>query len=155
VIDENMVRNALGEAKRGMQRWNAFVREKAPAASDCVVVFPEKDEAINEEGMRCLREYVDGISARRVWIFYVRAELGAEFCDYCPAEYCATRLSEDEMRAILRFFGLKEISNRVVIVSLNRPEGRAGDKAINRNGFPLSDVVRYGIYALKAGEARC
>jgi hypothetical protein len=144
----NLVEANLEQAHRGMLWWNAFIADAKPSDGDCVLFFPETDDEINIVALRNLQEYAGFAKAKKIHLFYSDPGLENHIPRHFGGECRAACLHDVDMGALMRIFAIDPISNRIIIVSLDQPEGRAGRNAIERNLASLEDAVKYGIYRL-------
>lgn len=138
----------IWEAVKGKCLWS-LVKIKGRVDQDTVVIFLlEEDDELNYYALLHLPDYVKrklcdkAVIVSRPELFY---DIG------CNIDLAITHLTmkEKKIEYILKYYCLVKFYDKVVFVSLNRPESNHGNMIVGKHGVTKEDIICLGLYCLR------
>lgn len=115
-----------------------------------VLLMPEHDRELNGQALLHIDDLIEYRHAKGVlvmtndaWVEEVARARGENVVD-------VLRCTPDEIDALFSCYELYRFSERLLIVSLNRPYGNEIGKAAGVNGITVEDLVCLGILGLRS-----
>lgn len=132
-------------AWEGREYW-LKLKEKYYIDDDCyLILFPEDDNQLNKSAIQNLGKFLDRKYICRAVILFTYDVREKIFYYKEKMDVTFERISQNEMRAILKYYQLTQFAKNIVAVSMEEPFGNRN--IINKAGITLEDYVRNAIYA--------
>lgn len=114
-----------------------------------VLLFPEKDSALNEKALIYLNEFIENRIAEGVVILSVDERVAKVARNYSDKIIDIIKYPEKRAKYLMKYYTFYKFSEKLIIVSLTQPEGNIAYKAAGTNGVTIEDIVCLGIYTLR------
>ena len=143
----------IEEVKAGYELWKSIVERYQFSQQDYVIVFPHAEDPVNECGIAHLRQFMGYSGVRkRILVLCVGNRVSEMLCEKADEEPITVEIiGEKEMESIVALYSISTISSHFIMMSLTKPYGRYGDRALNK-GLTLDEVVTVGIYKMTGNE---
>jgi hypothetical protein len=149
-----MIWNRLRSALAGRRVWLKIKKKYDVDNGVYVLLMPEKDKELNEQALRHIDDLVKHRSARGViiltdneWVKQYAAACSSNIIDIiaCPPEMA---------NKLLSFYELYRFSERLQVVSLDKPYGNRAWRAVGAQGVTVEDIVCLGIFYIRSWPGR-
>nr|WP_305142215.1 hypothetical protein [uncultured Acetatifactor sp.] len=152
-MSDEEFKERIEEVEAGYELWKSIVERYHFSQQDYVVVFPHEDDPVNECGIAHLRQFMGYAGGnRRILVLCIGNHVPEILCARPDEEAIAVEvIGEKEMESIVALYSISTISSHFIMMSLTRPYGRYGDKALDK-GLTLDEVVTVGIYKMTGNE---
>ncbi len=142
---EDILQELIDKAYRGRESWIQLLEEYGLGNRDYVVLFPAENNTVNPIAIG----YVNKLAkiADKVLVLAYDNEVlnSSEYQD----NVTAIRYEREQAEELMQFYSLYQFTDRLIIVSLDEPEGRCGGSLIGVNGITLDEMVAIGIFGMK------
>lgn len=142
-----LLQDKINSAKMGREYWLNLDKEYKIDAETYVVVFPDRGTKVNEYVLKYLPSFVDKVHSKRIILLSSDTDIIKKQSE--DVEYIAVYCEEEKIDALLSYYTLQMFTERIVIASLDKPEGRNGKNVIGINGITEEEAVAIGILGLK------
>lgn len=146
---ENILEQSINEAWEGRKLWLDLAERYKLGDGDYVVLMPSDDRDCNYYSLLYLDEFLNRIRGKRAYI------LTWDDCVKRNAAHFSDRIGEvidfprRSAELLMRFYSLYSFTDKLIIASLDEPDGRSGRKLIGRKGLTVEEIVAIGIYGLR------
>lgn len=147
MASRELVQN-IETAKMGKKVWENWIKEMKISKEDCVLVFPHTDRTFNEIFIRYLMVFKEKRNYKgAVLIFSEKNEEAKGLLDDIKDR--SFIVSEKQIESVIKLFGLYEFSNRLIVCSLDKPDGRMGKRMLEKDmDYSLEEIIRVGVFRI-------
>ena len=131
IIEEASQRMEL--AYQGYSIWKKLKEEYSIKDTDCLVLFPCDDNALNATTLKYLPEYMKTKYYDRIILFSKQNNVSSKIFETID-------FSGKDMDYLVNLYKLTQFSKRIVMVSLQEPFSSSG--IIGNEGIDLDDYVK-------------
>lgn len=133
-------------AYKGKIIWRN-INHKYGLKDTAVIVFPDLNEKILKYGMLYLDKYLEKNKKKKAIIILPFSKSTPKYI-YKSDEKIILELSEKKINYLVHFSNLLDISDQMVVLSFDLPNGRRLKKLLGVNGLNVEELIAVGIYRL-------
>lgn len=138
---DSLLQKSIDMAYIGREHWLWITEKYELTENSLVVLFPDKENEINDIAWQCIERISD---KKDKIIVLTENENISEIKNV--NQVLITRQYAEEL---MKFYSLYQFTDKLIIVSLDEPEGRHGKGLVGKKGITLEDMVNIGIFGLK------
>lgn len=146
-MTEEQVRQKINIAAEGRHIWLELEKEQAFDENTFVILFPESGTMCNKYVMKYLAAFMGKTGTDRVLLLSHDEEVLNAGSD-ADMKIQTRFLSREDAVKIIAYYMLQVFTDKLIIASLDEPEGRNGSNIIGINGITLEETVATGILGL-------
>lgn len=139
---EDILEKAIKQAEYGRKIWLELVDKYGLEGNFRVVLFPSDDKDINTISVKAMRKLSEKVE-KLIALSYSQEVLS---WDVKESNIILQLFSRKEAEALMRFYSMYEFTDKLIIASLDEPEGRKGKGLIGAKGITLEELVNIGIF---------
>lgn len=139
---EDILEKAIKQAEYGRKIWLELVDKYGLEGNFRVVLFPSDDKDINTISVKAMRKLSEKVE-KLIALSYSQEVLS---WDVKESNIILQLFSRKEAEALMRFYSMYEFTDKLIIASLDEPEGRKGKGLIGVKGITLEELVNIGIF---------
>ncbi|GAA4719272.1 hypothetical protein [Brevibacillus fulvus] len=140
------VQNRLSEAYEGRRLWIALTEKLKFGNRDYVIVMPSLDAKLNYVSLLYLDQFAANKKAEKIYLVTLDEKVKKAYPLFTNRLEGCIDLSEDELNSLIKFYSLYMFTDKLVIMSFARPQGRTGENLIGKKGITLEELVSLGLY---------
>lgn len=130
-------------AYRGREDWINLTSEYNIGDRDYVVLFPKIDREINDIAVKYVKKLTE--KGKVLLLSHDNILLNISGVNGLAARF----YSREEAENLMKFYALYQFTDRLIIVSLDEPEGRAGKNLAGKNGITTEELIAVGIFGME------
>lgn len=142
---EDILQKLIDKAYRGRESWINLLEEYGIDKRDYVVLFPKEQGDINSIAIR----YVNKLAKMAGKVLVLSYDVNVLNGDLYEDNVTVIRYEREQAEELMQFYSLYQFTDRLIIVSLDEPEGRCGGSLVGVNGITLDEMVAIGIFGMK------
>lgn len=139
---EDILEKAIKQAEYGRKIWLELVDKYRLEGNFRVVLFPSDASDINTISVKAMRKLSEKVE-KLIALSYSQEVLS---WDVKESNIILQHFSRKEAEALMRFYSMYEFTDKLIIASLDEPEGRKGKGLIGVKGITLEELVNIGIF---------
>ncbi|AGF58317.1 hypothetical protein B0P06_003368 [Clostridium saccharoperbutylacetonicum] len=139
----------INKAQEGRNLWIEICNKYKLGDEDYVILMPSLNAEYNYYALLHLSEFIDRVRAEKIIILTYDEnvkKIGKMFSNKICDIY---DFSREEAEYLMKFYCLYMFTDKLIIISLEEPEGRNGRQLIGKKGITLEELIAIGIYGLK------
>ncbi|MBQ4068836.1 MAG: hypothetical protein IJC76_06255 [Lachnospiraceae bacterium] len=142
---EDILQESIDKAYRGRESWIKLFEEYGLGNRDYVVLFPAENNTVNPIAIRYINKLA-GMADKVLVLAYDNEVLNnSEYQE----NVTVIRYEREQAEELMQFYSLYQFTDRLIIVSLDEPEGRCGGPLVGVNGITMDEMVAIGIFGFK------
>ncbi len=130
-------------ADKGKQLWET-IDERFNA--DLYILFPHVNEEYNYYALLYLDEYIVAKKAEKVVLITMESVIKKALPVFSKSKAEVYEVSNDDIKAIIKYYALYEFSTRLTIISLKEPYDTCGENLLGVKGVTKEDLLCFDIY---------
>lgn len=130
-------------ADKGKQLWET-IDERFNA--DLYILFPHVNEEYNYYALLYLDEYIVAKKAEKVVLITMESVIKKALPVFSKLKAEVYEVSNDDIKAIIKYYALYEFSTRLTIISLKEPYDTCGENLLGVKGVTKEDLLCFDIY---------
>lgn len=142
----------IEKAYKGRQLWIELRDKHQWGDGDYVILMPSDDKECNYYSLLYLNSFINQNKGQRAYLLTCdegvkrnAARFSDKICDIID-------FSRESAECLMKFYSLYTFTDKLIIASLNEPEGRSGLRLIGKKGLSVEEIVAIGIYGLRKFE---
>lgn len=148
---EKLLIERRSQAEKGRDFWLSLVEEYKITTKEYVLLLPPDTPKYHEPALKNLEEFLVKKGAERAIVLYVgeasdESEYEKKISAYSAYIKDVKNIHREDYENLIRFYCLYEFTDRLVIASLEEPDGRLGKNMVGKKGLTLEDVVKVTLY---------
>lgn len=148
---EKRLNECRSQAEKGRDFWLSLVKEYQIATREYVLLLPLDTPEYHEPALKHLEEFLVKKGASRAIVLYAgempdAAEYEKKISEYSSYIIDVKKIRREDYENLVRFYCLYEFTDRLIIASLEEPDGRLGKNMVGKKGLTLEDVVKVTLY---------
>lgn len=140
-----MIHDGIRDAMEGADLWGDIIQKYRQEVY--WFVFFDIDVELIDYVLKYFRVYKQKNKLANIGIIYTQSEWSVKWKDYSQYFEYEIHMSSQDVENLIRYYELKEFTDRIVFVSLNRPYGRKLDCLLEL-GITKENAVLKGIMKL-------
>lgn len=145
----NELEKKLTRAKEGRAEWIKLMREYGGEKDKYIILFPHEGSDCNRYMLKYLSEFAEKAQVDTLLILSCD-NIVLEGIKNCEDINCiGVFWNNVQIQNLLSYYSLHMFTNKLVIASLDEPQGRNGSNIIGTKGVTEEEVVAIGILGLK------
>lgn len=140
---------------QGWWQWHKVLRHKSVGSATAVILLPSANQEYSYFALLHLDEMLASRGLKdAVILTYDQAVIKAAhlFSDYIAETIYFTRQQAEQL---MQYSCLYEFDRRLVIASLQEPEGRKGETLVGKRGITREEVFAVGVYRVYPHKVPC
>lgn len=130
-------------AYKGREDWIRLISEYNIGDRDYVVLFPKIDREINDIAVK----YVERLTENGNVLLLTHDDV---LLNMNEIKGLNTKFySREDAENLMKFYALYQFTDRLIIVSLDEPEGRTGRNLAGKKGITLEEIIALGIFGVQ------
>lgn len=142
---DNLLNESIEMARKGREHWMHISETYNVDDKSYVVLLPDCNKEINEISIGAINKLADN-SNKIIVLTHDNSIMG--YKDF-KNNVDVIEFGRKEAEELMKFYALYQFTNKLIIVSLNEPEGRYGEGLIGKKGITLKELVYIGIFGMK------
>lgn len=148
-MTEGMIKQKNDSATQGREIWLSLAKECVFDEDTFVILFPRADTMCNKYVMKYLSDFADMVKTRRIVLLsFDRNVLNAVSDTNIGVTVFTHFVSREDAVKIMDYYMLQMFTDRLIIASLDEPEGRSGSNIIGIKGITEEEAVAVGVLGL-------
>ena len=148
---DKLLNERRSQAEKGRSFWLELVKEYQIATKEYVLLLPSDTPEYHEPALKHLEDFLVKKGADRAIVLYVgempdAVEYEKKISAYSSYITDVKKIRREDYENLVRFYCLYEFTDRLVIASLEEPDGRLGKNMVGKKGLTLEDVVKVTLY---------
>lgn len=151
---EELLEKRRQQAQHGRDLWLSFVKQDELENGTYALLLPPDTPEYHEPALKHLPEYLKRRNAKGAVVLDVwekededeKQERERFLRTYSPLIQRVGFISREDYEALLRFYCLYEFTDRLLIASLEEPDGRLGKNMIGKKDLTIEDLIRVTLY---------
>lgn len=140
---KELLDKSIEMAYKGREDWINLISEYNIGDRDYVVLFPKIDRAVNDIAVK----YVKKLTEKGKVLLLTHDDNLLNISDIKGVS--AKFYSREDAENLMKFYALYQFTDRLIIVSLDEPEGRTGKNLTGINGITLEELIAVGIFGME------
>ena len=133
-------------ARQGKENWE-ILQNEIPA--DKYILLPHPGDEYNRYAAKYLPYFARKQKAKKIAILSENKQDLDMFDQFDGTEILKCQKEAEWIDSIIKFYGMYEFSNKLVIVSLTRPYDTCGENLLGVKGITKKELLCYDIYGLE------
>lgn len=146
-MTEEMISHKIHEAAQGRLIWLELKESYAFDDNTFVILFPQTGTACNAYVMKYLPDFIKKTNAGRVILLSYDEAVLSKRPD-TDIEIRTRFVSREDALRLIDYYMLQMFTDRLVIASLDEPEGRSGRSITGIKGITEEEAVAVGVLGL-------
>lgn len=148
----SLLEEKIEKAAEGRRLWLSLVERYNAGDRDYFILMPSAKQEYNHSALVYLDRFIESRKAEKVYVLaydkYVfengrkLSEKATEFVEF----------SRQEAEALMQFYCMYQFTDKLIIASLDEPDGRNAYNLVGRKGITIEDVMAVGVYGLRKEE---
>lgn len=154
-MTKELIEAKIKRAEQGREIWLNLKRECELTENTFVILFPQEDTACNAYVMKYLEDFAVRTNADRLVLLAYDKEVldlengvGSAWQTSFKNKVKTRFVSREDALQIMDYYTLQMFTDRLIIASLDEPEGRNGSNIIGINDITEEEAVAIGILGL-------
>lgn len=139
----------LKKAKEGRMQWIRLMEQYGGEKDKYIILFPHKHAACNNYVLKYLSQFVEKVHVDTLLMVSCDKVLLKKVKDYTDINCIGVFWDDMQIQNLLSYYSLHMFTNKLIIVSLDEPQGRNGTNLIGTKGVTEEEIVAIGILGLK------
>lgn len=140
---KELLDKSIEMAYKGREDWINLISEFNIGDNDYVVLFPKIDREINDIAVK----YVKKLTEKGKVLLLAHDDVLLNLSDVKGLS--ARFYSREDAENLMKFYALYQFTDRLIIVSLEEPEGRTGKNLTGVNGITVEELIAVGIFGME------
>ncbi len=149
-----LIRNKLEDAEKGRKLWLELKTELKFTDDTYVILFPQSGTKCNTYTIKYLPEFIGRKNAGQVVLLSYDSEVlrtDGNIAANCSGVNVISRFFDRKSaECLMAYYMLQMFTDRLIIASLDEPEGRHGNNIVGINSITQEEIVKVGILGLPA-----
>jgi hypothetical protein len=152
---QELLEKRIGQARKGREYWIAQFGSNFEIESDQYILLLTEEGRINEHLLQYLPKFLKNKKSRNAIIVYqydIEQERIQSYEQYFEKHNLMIQIqhiSKEDMDNLLAFYCMYQFTGRLVIGSIDKPEGRTGSRFIEEKRLTLEEMVVHVIYDIR------
>lgn len=146
---EEILEENIRKANEGRKLWLDVCKKYELSDDDYVILIPSLNKEYNYYGLLYLNEFRKKVKAEKIIILTYDERVKRSAKIFLNKIYDICNFSRESAELLMKFYCLYMFTDKLVIISLEEPEGRNGMQLIGKKGITLEEVMAIGVYGLK------
>lgn len=143
---------SIEKAYNGRKLWLDIFEKYKLSDRDYVILMPSLNSEYNYYALLHLDEFVRKVKAEKIIILTYDDRVQSTGKLFTNRIHDICYFSRENMELLMKFYCLYMFTDKLIIVSLEEPEGRSGKQLIGKKGITLEEIIAIGIYGLEKCE---
>lgn len=149
----NLLLDNISKAYKGRELWIKLIEENSISDKTYVILMPSLNRKYNYYALLHLNQFLEQKNADQVVILTFDEEVIESAEIFSEKVKKVINFSRESSELLMKFYSLYMFTDKLIIVSLEEPEGRSGMQLIGKKGITLEEVIAIGIYGLRKFES--
>ena len=146
---EEVLERKINQAVLGRKRWLKLAKTCDISEDTYVILFPQRQTECNKYVLKHLPDFVRKMNAKHLLILSHDEEILNSSEKYGEAKCERIMWSREEAEDLMAYYTMQMFTQRLIIASLDEPEGRNGRNIIGVNGITEEEAAVIGILGLR------
>lgn len=143
-MTEELIKAKIISAEQGREIWLTIKKKCELTENTFVILFPHSGTMCNTYIIQYLQDFMNRTGAEKVVLLsYDENILNAKI-----ENTMSCFISREDAEKIMDYYTLQTFTDKLIIASLDEPEGRNGSNIIGINGITEKEVAAVGILGL-------
>lgn len=142
----------LGEniklASLGRSLWISFIENYKLGDRDFVLLMPSANRDYNYYSLLYINQFIQEKKADKVYILTFDEKVKKSYHLFSDKTE-VVHFSREDARKLMKFYSLYMFTDKLIIASLDEPEGRTGIQLIGKKGITLEEIIAVGVFGLR------
>ena len=140
------------DALAGRFLWHHMMKQLSDSSDTLTILMPSTNKQWNHLSLSYLDQVLEKYRKKKAFILTVDSQIEKKAHSYSDRIEKIVLCPEKKIRQLIKYIILKDLENEVVIVSLEEPYGRFGDRLVCLNRVWLEDVFLVGVFGLEKND---
>jgi len=144
-----LLNNKLKEAQQGRDFWLNLKKTYQFGENDYILLMPSQKREYNDTALLYLKQFYNTVKANKIFILtfdpITKQKIEMDFSDIARL----VNITREQAEHLMTYYCLTMFTDKLIVISLEEPEGRHGMELIGKNGLTIDEIVAIGIYGLR------
>jgi hypothetical protein len=141
--------NNIKKAYAGRAIWLDIVKKYNLSEKDYVILMPSLSREYNYYGLLYFDQFMKHAKADRGIILTSDERVVKTASLFSENIADVVEFSQKKAELLMKFYCLYMFTDKLVIISLEEPEGRSGLQLVGKKNMTLEEIMAIGVYGLK------
>ena len=146
----NEFEKKLNKAKEGRAQWIKLMEEFGGEKDKYIILFPHERIDCNKYMLKYLSQFAKKVHVDTLLVLSCDKMVLEGIKDYTDINCIGVFWNNIQIQNLLSYYSLHMFTNKLVIASLDEPQGRNGSNIIGTKGVTEEEIVAIGILGLKS-----
>lgn len=143
ILDENIKRASIGRSL-----WISFIEKYQPEDKDFILLMPSANREYNYYSLLYIKQFIQYKKANKIYVLTFD-ECVKKSCYLFSDQLEIVDFSREDARNLMKFYSLYMFTDKLIIASLDEPEGRSGKQLIGKKDITIDEIFAIGIFGLR------
>lgn len=149
-----LIQDKLEEAEKGRKLWLELKMELKFTDDTYVILFPQSGTKCNTYTIKYLPEFISRKNVEQVVLLSYDSEVlsngGKTAANGSSVNVISRFFDRKSAECLMAYYMLQMFTDRLIIASLDEPEGRHGNDITGINSITQEEIVKVGILGIPA-----
>lgn len=139
----------LKKAFMGRQLWIKLVKRYNIISDDYIVLMPSLNRDYNYYSLLYMNQFLQNKKYNKVIILTFDNRVIKSYKLFSDKITLALNVSQKNLDLILKYYCLYKFTDKLIIISLDKPKGRNDYNLVGKNGITTEELISIGVYGNK------
>ena len=151
---KKMVKKNITKCYKGAFVWHKLMKENPEIANTAVILLPEVDDICNYYALLYLDDFLNKTNRDNAVFLTVDNRIQQVHSEFSSRIIRVVPIAPKDVEHLMQYMSLFCFDDRLVVASLDKPDGRNGSALVGLKGLSAEEVFAIGVYRLYPFEKK-